>query len=435
MTFASFRCNLYDRLACLIKILFEETAVTIDFTFSQEVEDARLMMRDFLQNTVKKEFAALRSKEGATRDDWSKLVSDLRAKARAEGFWLPHMPQDVGGMGLGVTAVAAVSAEAAKVPMGPYIINCQAPDEGNMHTLYHFATDYQREKFLKPLLEGTARSCFSMTEPEVAGSDPTLIQTSAVEDGDEWVINGHKWFTSGARGADFAIVIARTDPDAEIPQARNTAFIVPTDTEGFDIVRDVETMGGRNNHPEIKYNNVRVPRENMLGERGGGHKLGQVRLGPARLAHCMRWLGQIEMALEMLIDRAQKRFAHGSYLSEKQSIQWMMADSAMELYSSKLMVLHAAYKIENGMDFKQEVSMAKHHVANTLWRVIDRAMQVHGALGYSTDTPLAGMMQQARWARLADGADEVHQMRIAELLMKAYNTDGSINHGVGGLPL
>ena len=407
----------------------------IDFNFSPEVENARQLVREFLHSTVKKEFEAMQANKDATRDDWSKLVKDLRQKAKNEGFWLPHMPEEVGGMGLGVTALAAVSAEAAKIPMGPYIINAQAPDEGNMHTLYHFGTEDQKERFLRPLLEGTARSCFSMTEPEVAGSDPTLIQTAAVEDGDDWVINGHKWFTSGAQGADFAIVIARTDPDAEIPQARNSAFIVPTDTPGFEIVRDVETMGGRHNHPEIKYTDVRVPKENMLGERGGGHKLGQVRLGPARLAHCMRWLGQIEMALEMLIDRAQKRFAHGSYLSEKQSIQWMMSDSAMELYAAKLMVLHAAFKIENGMEFKQEVSMAKHHVANTLWRVIDRAMQVHGALGYSTDTPLAGMMQQARWARLADGADEVHQMRIAELLMRAYNEDGSVNNAIGGLPL
>lgn len=180
------------------------------------------------------------------------------------------------------------------------------------------------------------------------------------------MINGHKWFTSGALDADFAIVIAKTDPDSEIPQARNSAFIVDTNTPGFDIVRDVETMGGRNNHPEIKYNDVRVPKTHMLGERGGGHKLGQVRLGPARLSHCMRWLGQIELALEMLIERA---------------------------------------------------------------------MQVHGALGYSTDTPLAGMMQQARWARIADGADEVHQMRIADLLMRAYNEDGSIHRGVGSLPL
>jgi acyl-CoA dehydrogenase len=345
------------------------------------------------------------------------------------------MPQEVGGMGLGVTALAAVSAEAARLPLGPYILNAHAPDEGNMHTMHHFASEYQREKYLNPLLEGTVRSCFSMTEPDVAGSDPTLIQTTAVEDGDDWVINGHKWFTSGARGATFAIVIARTDPDAEIPQARNSAFIVDCDSKGFELVRDIETMSGSHNHCEILYKDVRVPKANLLGERGGGHKLGQVRLGPARLAHCMRWLGQIEMALEMLIARAQSRFAHGSLLSEKQSIQWMMSDSAMELYASKLMVLHAAYKIENGMEFKQEVSMAKHHVANTLWKVCDRAVQVHGALGYSTDSPLSGMLQQARWARLADGADEVHQMRIAELLMRAYTEEGSIGSAVGGLPL
>jgi len=409
--------------------------MAIDFTFSPEVEQARQSVRDFMTNTVKARFRELRDQEDVSRDDWSALIKSLRVEAKEKGLWLPHMPEDAGGMGLGVTALAAVAAESAKVPYGPYILNAHAPDEGNMHTLYHFATEYQREHYLNPLLAGEVRSCFSMTEPEVAGSDPTLIQTSAVEDGDEWVINGHKWFTSGARGAGFAIVIARTDPDAEIPQARNSAFIVDCDSAGFELVRDIETMSGSHNHCEIRYTDVRVPKANLLGERGGGHKLGQVRLGPARLAHCMRWLGEIEMALEMLIDRAQKRFAHGSLLSEKQSIQWMMSDSAMELYASKLMVLHAAYKIEQGMDFKQEVSMAKHHVANTLWRVCDRAMQVHGALGYSTDSPLAGMLQQARWARLADGADEVHQMRIADLLMRAYNEDGSVNAAVGGLPL
>ena len=304
-----------------------------------------------------------------------------------------------------------------------------------MHTLHHFATELQREKYLQPLLDGEMRSCFSMTEPDVAGSDPTLIQTTAVEQGDNWLINGHKWFTSGARGADFAIVIARTDPDATIPQARNSAFIVDCDSPGFEIIRDVETMSGSHNHCEIRYNDVVVPKENLLGERGGGHKLGQVRLGPARLAHCMRWIGEIETALEMLIDRAQNRFSHGSLLSEKQGIQWMMSDSAMELYAAKLMVLHAAYKIENGMEFKQEVSMAKHHVANTLWRVCDRAVQVHGALGYSTDSPLSGMLQQARWARLADGSDEVHQMRIAEILMRTYKEQGEIGPAIGGLPL
>ena len=195
--------------------------MAIDFTFPPEVENARQMIREFLHGEVKPAFTEMQQQEDASREDWSKLVKALRAKARETGYWLPHMPEDVGGMGLGVTAVAAVSAEAAKIPMGPYIINCQAPDEGNMHTLYHFATEYQREHYLQPLLDGTKRSCFSMTEPEVAGSDPTLIQTTAVEEGDEWVINGHKWFTSGAKGAAFAIVIARTDPDAEIPQARN----------------------------------------------------------------------------------------------------------------------------------------------------------------------------------------------------------------------
>jgi len=409
--------------------------MAIDFTFSPAVEQARFGIRNFLVDTVKPQYKALSANKQATRDDWSALIKTLRREAKEKGFWLPHMPQSVGGMGLGATALAAVSAEAAKVPYGSYIINANAPDEGNMHTLHHFATQYQREHYLNPLLAGEIRSCFSMTEPDVAGSDPTLIQTTAVQDGDQWVINGHKWFTSGARGASFAIVIARTDPHASIPQARNSAFIVDCDSPGFTIVRDIETMAGSHNHCEILYEDVRVPKANLLGERGGGHKLGQVRLGPARLAHCMRWLGEIEMALEMLIDRASKRFAHGSLLSEKQSIQWMMSDSAMELYASKLMVLHAAYKIENGMDFKQEVSMAKHHVANTLWRVCDRAVQVHGALGYSKDSPLSGMLQQARWARLADGADEVHQMRIAELLMRAYDETGSINGAVGGLPL
>jgi acyl-CoA dehydrogenase len=372
---------------------------------------------------------------GGGREEMIKAITELRPVAYEKGYWLPHMPEEWGGMGLGPTALAAVSAEAARVGIGPYIINAQAPDEGNMHTLLHFGTEAQKEKYLRPLCEGKARSCFSMTEPEVAGSDPTLIQTKAEFDGEQWVINGHKWFTSGARGSKFAIVIACTDPDAEIPQARNTAFIVPTDSEGFELVRDVETMAGGHNHCEILYKDVKVGDDAILGERGGGHKLGQVRLGPARLAHCMRWIGQIETALEMLVDRAQQRFTHGSFLSEKQGIQWMMADSARELYAAKLMVLHSAYKIEHGMEFKQEVSMAKHHVANTLWRVVDRAMQVHGALGYSTDTPLAGMLQQARWSRFADGADEVHQMRTAELLMKAYNEDGSINAGVGGLPI
>jgi acyl-CoA dehydrogenase len=304
-----------------------------------------------------------------------------------------------------------------------------------MHTLLHFGTPEQKEKFLRPLCDGWVRSCFAMTEPEVAGSDPTLIETEAVLDGGEWVINGHKWFISGARGAKFAIVIAKTDPDADPPQARNSAFIIDTDTPGFDIVRDIETMSGSHNHCEIRLTDVRVPADRLLGERGGGHKLGQVRLGPARLAHCMRWIAQAETALEMLVDRALTRYSHGSYLADKQGIQWLMADSAMELYAAKLMVLHAAYKIENGLPFKQEVSYAKHHVANSLWRIVDRAIQVHGALGYSSDTPLANMLKQARWSRFADGADEVHQMAIARGVIESWKETGSLAGALGDLSL
>jgi acyl-CoA dehydrogenase len=304
-----------------------------------------------------------------------------------------------------------------------------------MHTLLHWGTDEQKRKYLRPLCEGRMRSCFAMTEPEVAGSDPTLIQTRGELEGDTWVINGHKWFISGAKGAQFAILIARTEDDPEIPQAGNTAFIVDIPSEGWEIVRDVHTMSGSHNHCEIRIASLRVPDANRLGGRGQGHKLGQYRLGPARLAHCMRWIGQAEIALNMMVERAMKRYAHGSLLAEKQGIQWMISDSTMELYQSKLMVLHAAYRIDAGLDFKSEVSMAKHFVANALNRIVDRAIQVHGALGYSTDTPLAHMAQQARWARFADGADEVHQWRIAQRTLEAFAKTGSVTSAAGDLPL
>src|SRR3989441_5416957 len=378
----------------------------VDFTLPPDVEEVRLRVRKFMDTNVRPEEERLES-NGADRGEYVRTIVGLREKAKGEGLWSPHLPAEWDGMGLGPTAMAFVSAEAGRTGIGPFVINAQAPDEGNMHTLLHWATPEQKERYLRPLAEGRARSCFAMTEPEVAGSDPTLIQTTAVPDGDDWVVNGHKWFISGARGAAFAIVIAKTDPDADPPQARNSAFIVETNTPGWEIVRDVETMSGGHNHCEIRLTDVRVPDGSILGERGGGHRLGQVRLGPARLAHCMRWIAQAEVALEMLVDRALQRFSHGSLLADKQGIQWMMADSAMELYTAKLMVLHAAYKIESGLPFRQEVSMAKHHVANTLWRVIDRAIQVHGALGYSTDTPLERMLRHARSARLVDGADEV----------------------------
>ncbi len=408
--------------------------MAIDFTFPPELDEIRLKVRAFVDEVVRPvEDAA--AAEDWDRDQWIKGIIEMRGKAKEWGLWLPHMPKEWGGMGLGHVAMASVSAEAARSRMGPFALNAQAPDEGNMHTLLHWATDEQKEKYLRPLCDGYKRSCFAMTEPEVAGSDPTLIQTRAYQDGDEWVINGHKWFISGARGAAFAILIARTEDDPELPQAANSAFLVDIPSEGWEVVRDVQTMSGGHNHCEIRITDLRVHKDQLLGGRGEGHLLGQARLGPARLAHCMRWIGQAETALEMMVARSLERFSHGSLLAEKQGIQWMIADSTMELYQSKLMVLHAAYLIDSGKDFKSEVSMAKHHVANALWKIIDRAIQVHGALGYSTDTPLADMLTQARWSRFADGADEIHQMRIAQRTIAAYKDTGSTRSATGDLPL
>ncbi len=406
----------------------------IDFSFPPELADLRVKVRSFCDEVVRP-VETQADEEQWDRERWIKGIIEMRKAAHEWGLWLPHMPKEWGGMGLGHVAMASVSAEAARTRMGPFALNAQAPDEGNMHTLLHWATPDQKEKYLKPLCDGYARSCFAMTEPEVAGSDPTLIRTTAVQDGDEWVINGHKWFISGARGAKFAILICRTEDQPDLPQAANSAFLVDIPSDGWEVVRDVETMSGSHNHCEIRITDLRVHGDRMLGGRGQGHLLGQARLGPARLAHCMRWIGQCETALEMMVDRSLNRFSHGSILAEKQGIQWMIADSAMELYQCKLMVLHAAYLIDKGADFKSEVSMAKHFVANSLNRIIDRAIQVHGALGYSSDTPLGEMLKQARWARFADGADEIHQMRIAQRTIAAYKDSGSVAAATGNLPL
>ena len=411
--------------------------MAIDFTLSPEVEAVRDRVRAFIRDTVTPAVAGFTEEGGgASREEYLRTIFGLRAKAREAGLWLPHMPKEGGGMGLGHVELATVQAEAARTRLGPWILNCQAPDEGNMHTLLHWATDEQKEKYLRPLLDGRSSSCFAMTEPEVAGSDPTLIRTTAVPDGDEWVINGHKWFISGARRARFAILVARTEDQVPVGSVgATTAFLVDLPSEGWNDVREVATMHGSTGHSEIVITDLRVPDSQVLGGRGNGHRLGQYRLGPARLAHCMRWIAQAEQALDMMVDRSLKRYSHGSMLAEKQGIQWMVAESAIELYQCKLMVLHAAYKIDRGEDFRTEVSMAKHFVANSLNRIIDRSIQVHGALGYSTDTPLANMFQHARWARFADGADEIHLMRIAQRTIAAYSDTGSTSSATGGLPV
>jgi acyl-CoA dehydrogenase len=412
--------------------------MAIDFSLTPELEAIRARVRTFVDDVIRPGEAVINGEgdaEPLDGKDRLKALIGMRKQAHAEGLWLPHMPEEWGGMGLGHVELAMVQAEAARSHYGPWVLNCQAPDEGNMHTLLHWATDAQKEKYLRPLCEGTTWSCFAMTEPEVAGSDPTLIRTSAYVDGDEWVINGHKWFISNAHRAKFAILVCRTEENPEIPQAANSAFLVDIPSDGWIEVRQIETMHGSTGHSEILIEDLRLHDDQMLGGRGQGHLLGQYRLGPARLAHCMRWIAQAETALDMMVERSLNRFSHGSLLAEKQGIQWMIADSTMELYQSKLMVLHAAYKIDNGDDFKSEVSMAKHFVANSLNRIIDRSIQVHGALGYSTDTPLAHMFQQARWARFADGADEVHQMRIAQRSIAAWTDTGSTSRATGDLPI
>jgi acyl-CoA dehydrogenase len=403
--------------------------MAIDFSLPPDIIELRTKIREFIDKDV--EPVATRLEKIDDRSQWGPEIIRLRKLAHEKGLWLPHMPKEFGGMGLGALGIATMSAECGRVPLSAFIINCQAPDEGNMHTLLHFASPMQVEKYLRPLCNGYVRSCFAMTEPEVAGSDPTGIQTFAVRQGDNWHINGHKWFISGARGAKFAILIACTDPDADPPQARNSAFIVDLPNPGFEIVRDVHTMAGGHNHCEIRIKDLVVPHENMLGPQGQGHTLGQVRLGPARLAHCMRWIGQIEKALDMLVARAEERMLHGEKLSAKQGIQWKISEAAMALYQCKLMVLHSAYLIETKQPFRQEVSMTKFFVANTLWKVLDQAIQVHGALGYSSDTPLEQMMKNARSARLVDGADEVHLTQICRHVIDAFRSEGSSRRATG----
>ena len=320
----------------------------------------------------------------------------MRKQAQDAGLWLPHMPEEWGGMGLGHVELAMVQAEAAKTSFGPWVLNCQAPDEGNMHTLLHWGTDEQKEKYLRPLCDGTAWSCFAMTEPEVAGSDPDA-------DPDEGLPGRRRV------GDQRPQVVHLQRPPRQLRHPhrphRGRPRPAPGGQHGVHRRPPAATAGTRSARsrrctaaratPRSSSRTCRVHQTQMLGGRGQGHLLGQYRLGPARLAHCMRWIAQAETALDMMVDRSLNRFSHGSLLAEKQGIQWMIADSAIELYQGKLMVLHAAYKIDRGDDFKSEVSMAKHFVANMLNRVIDRSIQVHGALGYSTDTPLADMFQHA----------------------------------------
>jgi acyl-CoA dehydrogenase len=344
------------------------------------------------------------------------VVQELKKKAKAAGLWNLFMPDERYGPGLTNWEYGMLCEIMGRSFIAPTVFNCAAPDTGNMEILAEYGTEDQKRRWLKPLLDGEIRSCFSMTEPEVSGSDPTGLRTRAVRDGDHYVINGHKWFTSGAIGSSVAIVMTVTDPDAP-PHRRASQILVPTDTPGFKIVRPVSVMGhaGGGGHCEVLYEDCRVPATNLLGPEGDGFAIAQARLGPGRIHHCMRAIGGAEVAIELMCKRANTRFTFGEPLAQKQFIQDFIAKSRMEVDQARLMVLHAAWKMDTygKKAARQEISMIKVIAAQMFMRVVDRAIQVHGAMGVSDDTPLARMWRQGRMLRIADGPDEVHKMVIA----------------------
>ena len=354
---------------------------------------------------------------------YPRMLDELRARAREDGLWNLFLGDREHGAGLGHSEYAPLCELMGRSPVAPMAFNCAAPDTGNMEILLEQGSSEQRERWLTPLLEGTIRSCFSMTEPGAAGSDPTGLSTRARLDGEEWVIDGHKWFTTGALGAAVVIVMAVTDPDAA-PHRRASMLLVPIETAGIELVRPLAVMGhaAGPGHWEIRYEGCRVPASNLLGERGAGFQVAQDRLGPGRMHHCMRAVGGAERALELMCRRANSREAFGGPLADKQFVQDFVARSRIELEAARLMVRHAAHKMdaEGKRAARNEISMAKVMAANVHQDVLDRAIQVHGALGVSDDSPLALMWREGRWLRLVDGADEVHKMAIARRELRRF---------------
>jgi alkylation response protein AidB-like acyl-CoA dehydrogenase len=387
--------------------------------FPPEYLEARARYRAFMEEHVYPNEAAI----GREDDAAMALLDDLRRRARGDGLWAPHVPPEAGGTGLGFLYYACLNEEIGRSTFAQLVFGCQAPDAGNAEILHLFGTDEQKERFLAPLVAGEVRSFFSMTEPEVAGSDPTLLRTRAVRDGDEWVIDGHKWFSSGADGSAFAVVFAVSDPDAA-PHRRGTMILVPVETPGVEIVRPVPVMGhsgrGWSTHCEVRYTGVRVPVANTLGDEGDAFTIAQKRLGPGRIHHAMRWLGQMQRAFELMCRYANEREAFGGPLAEKQTVQNWVADSAAEIQASRLLTMDAARKIDDGSEARVEIALLKVFVANTLVRVVDRAIQVHGARGLTDETPLAVMSMMARGARIYDGPDEVHRVSAARRILRSF---------------
>ena len=355
------------------------------------------------------------------------VLRELRAQCRAAGMWGPQIPKELGGLGLGLVEHGLVSERLGRTPLGHYVFGCQAPDAGNLEILHKYGSAEQKSRYLEPLARGEIRSCFSMTEPENPGSNPTLMSCQAVKNGDHYVIDGHKWFTSSADGAAFAIVMAVTNPEAP-PHGRASMIIVPTDTPGFERVRNIKIMGdagdGWASHAEIWYRNVRVPITNRLGAEGAGFLIAQERLGPGRIHHCMRWIGICERVFDTMCRHiTHRKIDEDKTLATRQIAQAWVAEARAEIDASRLMVLHAAWTIEKkGFQVaRDQVSAIKFYVAGVMMQLIDRAVQLHGALGISSDTVLGHYYVHERGARIYDGPDEVHKMVLAKRILARYS--------------
>ncbi len=361
----------------------------------------------------------------------SALRREIQQRVKKAGLWAPHLPEEYGGMGLTFMQQAYMNEVLAYSVGASALFGVVAPNSGNQKILVKYGTEEQKKRWLEPLVAGEMQSGFSMTEPDTPGSDPRSLKTTARKDGDEWVINGHKWFTSNGKRADFLIVMCRTE-DPEAPahaDGKMTQIIVPTTTPGVNIVRGVPVWGRDSDHCEIIYDNVRVPLSNALGREGSGHQAAQDRLGAGRVFHCMNSIGAMWRSFDLMNERAMTREVHGGPLEEKQFIQGFIAESYMDIQAARLMTIHCAEKMEAGGDPRVDISAIKVFVPEAMHRVVDRAIQVWGAAGVSGDLPLAGYYQGARTLRIADGPDEVHKVLMAKLILRRYHAGETWDFG------
>ncbi|MEN3792521.1 acyl-CoA dehydrogenase family protein [Fulvimarina sp. MAC3] len=381
----------------------------MDFRISPELEKLRTKVADFVESEIMPLEGRSDAYDGHGNID-EMLLSDLRAKARKAGLWCPQLKRENGGLGLSKTGMSVLYEAMNRSIFGPVVFNCAAPDDGNMMVLEALGTDEQKERWLKPIVEGKVRSAFAMTEPAPGGgSDPSMMLTRAVRDGDDWVVNGRKWFITGAEAADHFMLLAKTADDK---RRGHTCFLFHKSRPNWRIVRRIPIMGPEEHggHCELEFENFRIPHSDILGEEGRGIKVVQTRLGPARLTHCMRWLGLAKRCVEIATEYAERREGFGVRLIDRESVQVMLGDLAMQIEVGRLLVMKAAWEIDQGRYGQKEISMAKIHVANLIHTAADRAIQINGARGYSADTVLEWIYRYARQARLVDGADEVHKM-------------------------